>query len=171
MKKTRTKILPLLVLLNATLVVTGIVWAEATHTPISGTQTLTMSGLPARYWIDDEGIAHYRRLPAVMDFTSGDLDGTGSTVVNVDVDLLTYNGHVSGTAMINVTWGELSGTLEGRGSGTYTAGICNGTFVYHGVSGDFEGMKMTMSFSYALGEPYDPWPVTYQGIVLDPHGE
>ena len=171
MKKTRTKILAGLVLLAAVVLITGIVWAEATQTPIAGTLTVAMSGPPARYWVDDEGIEHYRGLPAVYNFLSGDLSGTGSSVVNVDFDPLTGNGHESGAATINVTWGELSGTFEGRLSGTYTYGISTGTAVYHGTSGDFEGMKMMMSYSYSLGEPYEPWPVDYEAIILDPHGE
>ena len=58
-------------------------------------------------------------------------------------------------------------------SGTYTAGISTGTAVYHGVSGDFEGMKLMMSYTtdFTTGPPGTPWPVTYQAIVLDPHGE
>ena len=104
-------------------------------------------------------------------FTSGDLDGTGISVVNVNTDLATGNGDESGAAVVNVTWGELSGTLEGRLTGTYTGGISTGTAVYHGVSGDFEGMKMMMSYSHILGEVGAAWPADYEAIVLDPHGE
>jgi hypothetical protein len=171
MKKTRNRTLAGVVLLAAVLLATGIVWAKATKTPIAGTQSLAVSGAPVRYWVDDEGIAHYRGLPSVFVFTSGDLDGIGESVVNVDVDLLTYDGHVSGPGTVDARWGELEGTFEGRLTGTYAAGICDGMAVYHGTSGDFVGMKMMMSFSYALGDPEDPWPTTYQGIILDPHGE
>ena len=171
MKKTRTNILAGVVLLAAVLLITGIVWGKATKTPIAGAMTVTVSGPPSRYWIDHQGVAHYRGLPAVFDFTSGDLVGTGSTVVNVNFDPATGTGDESGAAVFNVTWGGLNGTLEGRQNGTYTGWVCTGTAVYHGVSGDFEGMKMMMSFSYALGVSGDDWPVTYQAIVLDPHGE
>jgi hypothetical protein len=173
MKKTRTKILAGVVLLAAVLLITGIVWAEATHTPIAGTETITVTGPPVRLWEDDEGIAHYRGLPGVIDFPSGDLDGTGSFVVNVNLDPVTGNGDESGAATINVTWGELSGTFEGRLTATFTAGISSGTVVYHGISGDFQGMKMMMSYSLdtTTGPPGTPWLATYEAIVLDPHGE
>jgi hypothetical protein len=93
-------------------------------------------------------------------------------VVNVNFDPATGNGDESGAAMlVNVTWGGLIGTLEGRQNGTYTGGVCTGTAVYHGVSGGFEGMKMMMSYSHQLGKFGDPWPTTYTAIVLDPHGE
>ena len=170
MKKTRTKILAGVVLLAAVLLITGIVWAEATKTSIAGTMTVTVSGDPVRYWVDDQGITHYRGLPADYDFISGDLTGDGSSVVNVNIDPL-GNGDESGAATIDVTWGELSGTFEGRLTATYTYGISIGTAVYHGVSGgDFEGMKMMLS--YLMDTTTDqPWLVTYDAIILDPHGE
>jgi hypothetical protein len=170
MKKTRTNILAGVVLLAAVLLITGIVWGKATKTPIAGAMTVTVSGPPSRFWRDHQGVAHYRGLPAVLDFTSGDLVGTGSTVVNVNFDPATGNGDESGAAMlVNVTWGGLIGTLEGRQNGTYTSGVCTGTAVYHGVSGDFEGMKMTMSYSHLLSDV--GFDATYTAIVLDPHGE
>jgi hypothetical protein len=172
MKNTRTKILAGVVLLAAVLLITGIVWAKATHTPISGTQTVQSTGTPVRFWVDDEGIVHYRGLYGVMTF-SGDVVGTGSFVVNANLDPATGNGDESGTAAADLTWGELSGTIEGRFTGTYTAGISYGTGVYHGTSGDFVGMKMM--WSYILDGTTGPvgtvWDATYTAIILDPHGE
>ena len=168
---TRTKILAGVVLLAVVLLITGIVWAKATKTPISGTQTVQVSGPPVRDWVDDEGIAHYRGLPGVMTFPTGDVSGTGSYVVNVNLDLVTFNGDESGTATLNLTWGDLSGTVEGHFTGIYTAGISNGTGVYHGISGDFLGMKMMWSYQFAAGDLGVPWPTTYTAIVVDPHGE
>ncbi len=173
MKKKRTKILAGVVLLAAVLLITGIVWAKATKIPIAGTETITVTGPPVRDWVDDEGIAHYRGLPGVIGFPSGDLVGTGSFVVNVNLDTVTGNGDESGAARINVTWGTLSGTFEGRLTAIFTAGISNGTAVYHGISGDFQGMKMMMSYilNTTTGDVGTPWPATYTAIVLDPHGE
>jgi hypothetical protein len=172
MKQTRTKILAGVVLLAAVLFITGIVWAKATHTPISGTQTVQSTGSPMPDWVDDEEIMHYRGLPGVMTF-SGDVVGTGSFVVNVNLDPATGNGDESGTATADLTWGNLSGTIEGRFTGTYTAGISYGTGVYHGTSGDFVGMKMM--WSYVLDGTTGPtgtvWDATYTAIVVDPHGE
>ncbi len=175
MKNTRTKILAGVVLLAAVLLITGIVWAKATHTPIAGTNTVTAIGTPVRFWVDDEGIAHYRGQPGVMTFPTGDgdVEGTGSFVVNSNLDLATGNGDESGTATLDLTWGSLSGTVEGRFTGTYTAGVSSGTGVYHGISGDFLGMKIMWSYQidFNTGPPGTPWPATYDAIVLDPHGE
>jgi hypothetical protein len=172
MKRTRTKILVGVVMLAAVLLITGIVWAKATKTPISGILTVQISGPPARHWVDDEGIEHYRGLPGLYTFTSGPLTGTGSAVVNTNIDLLTGNGDESGAATFDVTWGELSGTFEGRLNATYTAWLSTGTAVYHG-SGDFEGMKIMMSYNLdpTGSPPGTPWPADYEAIVLDPHGE
>jgi hypothetical protein len=73
--------------------------------------------------------------------------------------------------MLDATWGELSSTLEGRLSATYTARFSTGTAVYHGVSGDFKGIKLMMSYilDTTTGPAGTPWLVTYQAIVLDPH--
>ena len=154
-------------------VIAGNVQSKATKIPIAGELTVTVAGPPVRYWVDDEGIEHYRGLPAVYDIISGDLDGTGGSVVNVNIDPLTGNGDESGAATVDVTWGELSGTLEGRLSATYAYGISTGKAVYHGISGDFVGMKMMMSYllDTTTGPPGTPWLVTYDAIVLDPHGE
>ncbi len=160
-----------MLLLTIVMLITGIAWAKATKTPISGTQTVQSTGTPARLWVDDEGILHYRGLPGVMTFPSGDVTGTGSYVVNVNLDLATGNGDESGAATLNLTWGELSGTIEGRFTGIYTAGISNGTGVYHGISGDFVGMKMMWSYQFTAGDVGVPWPTTYTAIVVDPHGE
>ena len=173
MKKTRTQILAGVVLLATVLLITGIAWAKATKTPISGTQTLAVSGDPVRFWVDDEGIIHYRGLPGVMTFPSGDVTGRGSYVVNVNLDTVTGNGDESGTATLDLTWGDLSGIVEGRFSGIYTAGTSNGTGVYHGTGGDFVGMKMMWSYIIdgTTGPTGTVWDATYTAIILDPHGE
>ncbi len=87
MKRTRIRILAGVVLLAAVLLITGIVWAKATKTPIAGTQTVQSTGDPAPDWVDDEGIIHYRGLPGVMTFPTGDVTGTGSYVVNVNLSV------------------------------------------------------------------------------------
>ena len=170
MKKTRTKMLTGMLLLTIVMLITGIAWAKATKTPISGTQTVQSTGTPERLWVDDEGILHYRGLPGMMTFPSGDVTGAGSFVVNVNLDPATGNGDESGMATADLTWGELSGTLEGRYTGKYTAGVSHGKGVYHGISGDFLGKKIMLSYILDTTTGL-VWDVTYTAIVLDPHGE
>lgn len=164
---TKTKIALLSVAgLTVLLLVAGYAWAAATETPIEGTMTITVVGNPDRYWVDDEGIEHYRGLPYVAGFPSGDLEGTGSGAVNINLDPM-GNGDQSGTTTIAVTWRDLSGTFEGRLSGTVTNGVADCNSVLHGASGDFVGMKMKMSYSL----DYATMQASYQASILDPHGE
>jgi hypothetical protein len=168
MKKKRTKILAGVVLLAGVMLITAIVWAKATKTPIAG-RIQVIPGGPEdaeRYWVDDEGIVHYRGLPASLFTLDGPLEGTGTAVVNVNYDPVTGNGDESGTITFELTWGELSGTFEGRFSATYTNWVSNSSAVYHGT-GDFEGMKMMADATMSLLD----FVSAYEGIILDPHGE
>jgi len=172
MKTTRTKILAGVVLLAAVLIITGIAWAKATKTAVTGITLVTPreEHEPLREWIDDDGIWHVRG--EVADYVHvGDLEGTGVGVVNLnlEVDPFTGNGDESGYSTSEMTWGELSGTFEGRFSVTYTGWVGVGHGVYHGT-GDFAGMKLMEDFTVDLtvGPPY---VVNFEGIILDPHGE
>jgi len=166
MKKTRTKILAGVVLLVAVLLITGIVWAKATETPVIGTRTVTPLS-PGRQWTDDDGIWHIRGASGVVDY-SGDLVGTGTYKVNLNLDMFTGNGDENGYSVSQLTWGGLSGTFEGSFSVTYTGFVGIGHGVYHGT-GDFAGMKLMEDIIvYLLA---DPIFVDFDGIILDPHGE
>lgn len=165
MKKTRTKILAGVVLLAGVLLITGIAWAKATKTPIEGHMLVIPGTQPEKYWVDDEGIAHYRGLTADLVFLDGPVEGTGIAVVNLNLDQF-GNGDESGALTFEVTWGELSGTFEGRFSATWTGGVSNSNTVCHGTGG-FEGMKMMTHATM----PGSTLVSAYEGIMLDPHGE
>ena len=165
MKKTRTKILAGVVLLIAVLLITGIAWAKATKTSIAGHMQVIPGASVDRHWIDDEGIEHYRGLTASLLLLDGPLVGTGSAVVNINVDPF-GNGDESGAVTLDVTWGDLNGTFEGRLSATYIGGISYSSTVYHGT-GDFEGMKMKVNATMSFAD----FVAAYEGIILDPHGE
>ena len=167
MKKTRTKIIASVLLLVAVMLITGIAWAKATKTPVTGTTEVLPTGNLEREWIDDNGIWHIRGASSKLVF-SGDLVGEGTAVVNLNLDMLTGNGEESGHSISQLSWGGLSGTFEGSFSVTYTAGVGDGHGVYHGT-GDFAGMKLMEDFTvYLLA---DPIFVVFDGIILDPHGE
>lgn len=170
MKKTRTKILAGTALLLGVALAAGIVWAKATKTAVSGTYESEF-GSPERMWIDDEGVLHVRRMPTKLTFpavgTTGDLVGTGTGMVNVNLDLVTGTEDLQSFWIWNVSWGSLSGTFEGRLDLEAEEHIGYGTAVLHGTAGDFVGMKMLIDVrAYGIGKP-----VEFEGIVLDPHGE
>ena len=170
MKTTRTKILAGVILLAAVLLITGIAWAKATKPPVTGTTLVTPRGIALMEWIDEDGIWHIRGEVADYEFF-GDLEGVGVGVVNINLDFSTGNGDESGYSTSELTWGELSGTFEGRFSVTYTGWVGIGHGVYHGT-GDFAEMKLMEDFTINLADPEaPPYVVDFEGFILDPHGE
>jgi hypothetical protein len=83
---------------------------------------------------------------------------------------MTGDGDESGAVTFEATWGELSGTFEGRFSATYTGWVGTGHGVYHGT-GDLAGMKFMEDFSIVIWPLEPPFGGNYGGIILDPHGE
>jgi hypothetical protein len=146
--------------------ITGIVWAKATKTPIAGTMSAGGVGSPESYWIDEDGIEHYRGLTVVLDFLSGDLEGTGSGAVSINLDPLTGDGEIFGPSILDVAWEGKTGTFEGHISETITGWWLVGQGVGHGT-GDFEGLKMQMAWSGWFYLPDRDWEAT----ILDPQGE
>lgn len=153
-------------LLASVLLVGGIVWAEATKTPVEGTHSVEVVGAAERHWVDDEGIEHYRGLPMQFHYPTGDLEGTGWGEININLDPM-GNGDESGSGTWDLTWGDLSGTFEGRFTATVTYGVSNGSVVLQGTSGDFVGMKVIVTTQTYYGT----FTGNYQGIILDPQGE
>jgi hypothetical protein len=170
MDQRRKVIIAAIAVLTAGLLLTGIAWAKATKTPVTATKLVTPSGLtPTRDWTDEDGIWHVRGSVAYVDYVEGDLHGSGRAVVNLNFDMSTGNGDESGYSTAELTWGELSGTFEGRFSVTYTGFVGVGRGVYHG-SEDFAGMKLMEDFIVILAET-PPFVVYSDGTILDPHGQ
>ena len=148
------------------LLVAGIVWAKAaTETPVAGQWINFVHGDPARAWIDEDGISHIRGQPYWVEVI-GDLEGEAISVCYLNLDLATGNGDGGGTVTYNVSWGELSGSFEGRFIVTLTDWWAAGHGVAHGT-GDFEGMKLMITLEGNFFWPWRDW----EGIILDPHGE
>lgn len=171
MKKAKTMILAGTALLLAVALAAGIVWAKATKTAVSGTYTSIIVGEPERSWIDDEGILHVRRMPTLITFADGDLVGTATGIVNLNLTWTSEEpsgtGDVTSFWTMNVSWGGLSGTFEGRFTADVIEHWADAKAVLHGTAGDFVGMKMLLNIhGGSFGTPLE-----YEGIVLDPHGE
>jgi len=168
MKKKNTTVLQAVAVFASVMLMIGLVEAKATKTSVSGAISIAIAGPAERTWIDEEGIVHRRGLPAEY-VVSGDLAGTGTGLANLNLDPMTGNGDETGQASFELTWGELSGTFEGRWSTTFTGFVGVGSGVLHG-GGDFEGMKMMISFVLDLTTGGPPVAV-FEAIILDPHGE
>jgi len=92
---------------------------------------------PKRFWIDEEGITHFRGLVVPASIT-GDINGDMEITENANVDSFGY-GDVQVKAVITV------GTEEAYRmsfDGTLSGGVTSGTFVIDGM-GSCKGIHIT----------------------------
>jgi len=142
-------------------------WAGSTFTPVSGEYAYAYADL-GKQWTDDEGILHIRDAVLVFTTVSGDFQITGESyaVFNLNLDLETGNGDSNNFSHYEGTFGDLSGTWSGHSSGTYTAFVDTGKFVFNG-DGDFAGMHLRGTYWIAFGSGIATW----EGIIHDPQGD
>lgn len=142
------------------------VGGETLRSPFAIDAVFFSAGAPAeREWVDDEGVAHVRQDQAPAN-VSGDFEGILIVFNNQNVDLSTGNGDIYGSFTFDVTWQGMSGTWEGRYSGTITGGFSSGEFVGQG-SGGLAGTKIKGTF-----KQIDPGASVFElaGIILTPGG-
>ena len=115
-------------------------------------------GLPDGEILHARGWDHYG-------IVSGGLVGTLTYPGDVNLNMITRDGTSWGIICFSVSYGDLSGTFEGRMVVKFNGGYITGIFVCHG-DGDFEGMhlKGTCEGSMDVGD--------YSAIatILNPHG-
>jgi len=139
--------------------------AQATKTDFVAEEMLAPTGPPGKVWVSDDGVVHIRDL-TVVGPVWGDLVGQLTVVANINQDGATGDGTAHGTAVLEVEWGDLSGTFEGRSQWEYAGFlVTDGQFVGHGT-GDFAGMHMQASFYNA-----EDGTTPLIGTILEPHGE
>jgi len=174
--KAKTSILANIIL--ATILLTFIsfvfmpgVQAKATRTPFTGRETFAPVGDPERAWVDDDGIQHVRGFPILGTFDGDLFSWSNDVVFGFNLDLATGDGNGFGTCDFDVTWGEDSGTFEGRFIAKIIGGV-GGVFTVdfsgHG-SGDFEGMKIMGTGTGSMTGPGTGW-LEHEGIILNAHG-
>ncbi len=170
MTKTRIKIMTGLALVACVILVTGIVGAKATRVAVPEipfTYGPTVWPWPG-VWTTNGDIQHIRRLPYMLTGAGGDLEIVITGTCNHSRSLVTLDGNLWGDDdTVEVTWGELSGTFRGRHTGKTIDWVGYTKHVYHGISGDFVGMKLMLDgvMDYATKSG------SLEGILLDPHGE
>ncbi len=170
MKKRNVMILSGIAVLFSVIFAMTVVGAKATKTAVSGTYSSIIVGSPERMWTSGGGILHIRRMPTQLTFpapgTTSDLVGTGIGVVNLNLDP-SGTGDVTSFWTLNVSWGSLSGTFEGRFTAKVIENVADAKAVLHGTADDFVGMKMHLKIhGGSFGTPLE-----FEGIILDPHGE
>jgi hypothetical protein len=125
-------------------------------------------GPETRIWTTNGQIQHIRRLPYDLTGVGDDVTITVVGVCNHNRSLVTLDGNFWGSDQsVELTWGALTGTFEGSHSGKTIDWVGYSTHVYRGVSGDFEGCKLTLDgiFDYATKSG------VFQGTIKYPPGE
>jgi hypothetical protein len=170
MKKQRGIVPFALVLLMSVVFVSGTALGESIEIPVSGDMISSVID-PGHQWIDDEGITHIRGWIQDEEGTGQDDYGiplwfAGIWEGNFNFDE-TYTGDLAGFGTYEMTYGELSGTIEGRVTMTMTYGLISGEFNLGHGGGDFEGWHFRGTFTSIFGSGVLEW----EGVLHNPHGE
>ncbi|MGD8501818.1 MAG: hypothetical protein PVJ86_14295 [Phycisphaerales bacterium] len=125
-------------------------------------------GPETRIWTNDGGIQHIRRLPYELTGVGDGMTIAITGTCNHSRSLETLDGNFWGDDhTVEVTWNGLTGTFRGRHTGKTIDWVGYSTHVYHGISGDFDGMKLMLDgiFDYATKSG------VLEGILQGPPGE
>ena len=133
------------------------------RTPITFGFTNDYDGTYDRSWYSEDGKLHMRGGGHIGDVW-GDLEGTLSYSGDINLIMEPLDGTGGGILCFTVTYGELSGTFEGRMVIKVAGGYITGMFICHG-DGDFEGMKLKGTCEGAMGGEYSAI-----ATILNPHG-
>ena len=134
-------------------------------TSFTGVESLVSQGMPQKMWVAD-GILHIRGQPGLTTFL-GTIDGTSlswtnENLLNLNLNLATGDGNAFITdAMVDLTWGDLRGVFDARGTFEITAGAVLLRYVGLG-DGDFEGMIIMGTATGTLESP-----LMHEGIILN----
>ena len=135
----------------------------AHKTPITFGFTNVPDDTFERMWFSDDGILHMRGAPH-DGIVSGELVGTLTYTGDINLNMETYDGTGQGILCLSVTYGDLSGTFQGRMVIKVNGGYITGMFICHGA-GDFEGMHLKGTCEGGMGGTYSA-----DAIILNPHG-
>jgi hypothetical protein len=156
------------------LLVSGVAWAQATKTPVSGTAEFLSSRGGERWW-DEEGVLHERnstdRSRYSEDTEGGGIDGIQLAIASmnlgdIDFDQKTGEGDQYGSfTFVGYVLGDLV-TARGRYSGVCGGqpSMCEIEFVWHLD----DGRLMKTTEVGPLFGPAADW--VYVGMVLDRPG-
>jgi len=143
------------------LLVPEVSFASAVKTEVSGEMIPMGVGGPDKEWVAGDNM-HLRGMTE-MGVVTGDLEGTYSVIGNYHLNLLTGEGQSFGKGMFMLTNGTFEGNYVGKVS--FFGESITIWVVAHGTSEEVEGMKLVGTAIWSSGQ------YTYEGFILDPHGE
>jgi hypothetical protein len=123
--------------------------------------TPTDGGGPDKEWFAGDN-THLRGITE-MGVITGNLEGMYSVMGNYHLNLSTGEGQSFGKGMFMLTNGTFEGNYVGKVS--FFGESITIWVVAHGTSEDVEGMKLIGTAIWSSGQ------YTYEGYILDPHGE
>jgi hypothetical protein len=147
------------------LLVSGVAWAQATETPVSGGVGGFVVTDPGELWVDEDGVRH-RRNRRTRERYFGDIRGQQFKITRLNINLETgeFDSHGSFTFVGFV--GEDRVKAKGRFMVLCTGGdpsFCEETEIWHLE----DGRKINLLETYIL---FNADPGVYEGILLDPPG-
>lgn len=176
MKTRRWITIGILALIAMMLVVTPVA-AQSTRIEFTAREFTCSEGPPGKIWFSEDGtILHIREQTRTGENISDEplATGTNSIVMNMDLDLLTGEGHAYGTFSLDVSGVE--GTWDGHWTlHIYPDGFW-GTSNGHGT-GDLDGMKLKSELTpWDPGDPDNPCETMIgadfvSGYILNPFGD
>jgi len=146
------------------LLVSGVVWAQATETPVSGEVVNFVVTDRGESWTDDDGVLHFRNRRERERYL-GDIMGQQFKIIrlNVNPETRELDGHGSFT-FVGFVRGD---RVEAKGRFmvlcTGDPSFCEESEIWHLE----DGRKISLLETYFLDFPD---PDVYEGVLLDPPG-
>ena len=137
-------------------------------TSFTGEESIVFVGPPEGVSVVD-GILQLRGIPVEATFQGSLISWTNTVVVNDNVNLATGDEVGWGTFAIDLTWGDLRGTFEGRHMALFTVDSGLLRFIGHG-GGDFEGMGlmgMAIQDPNTVGLPIENLIWLHEVVILN----
>jgi hypothetical protein len=154
-----------LALLAGLLLVSGVAWAQASKTPVSGEVLFNRVTDPGEVWVDEEGVEQDRNVKRTMRL-SGDIDGRSFIVLDASVDPTTGEQQIRGFfSFVGEVLGDLvtaTGRIRTKCSPIEGRLICESSMVWHLSDGGL--MKTSRIFEAGT------FPQEYVGVIHDNPG-
>jgi hypothetical protein len=152
------------------LLVSGVAWAQANQTPVSGTVSNFVEIDPGKIWEDEAGVLHIRN-ERWRERYRGNIRGQQFKIQswNIEIDPVTgrwreldYHGSFTFVGLVFGETVKATGRFMGQCSDCWEPNNCEEIEIWH--LDDGRKINLTEVWSWSGG------PSVYEGILLDPPG-
>jgi hypothetical protein len=155
------------------LLISGVAWAQANQTPVSGTVGNFVITDPGKEWVDEEGVYHWRNAEESERYF-GDIRGRQLKITSGNGDqfpdpvtgefFAEWHGYFTFVGNVGAQ-GTEQVTATGRIVAQCTGRSCEETDIWHLE----DGRKILLTEVWSVGSAPPPCCV-YEGTILDPPG-